>query len=304
MTKKILVTGAAGLLGTEICRQLKLDPTNEVWAADNHSRSSAIPPCDHFVKIDLRDSNWADSLPTDFTQVYHYSAINGTANFYSRPNEVLTNNFISDVNVFEWAKTLPDLQKLVYASTSEIVSDAPVCPTPELTDVVINDIHNARWSYRIAKIASENYLANSTLPWVVVRYFNIYGADSKAGHFIADQIDKINRGEFVMTGGDETRSFCYIEDGVRATIHVANTALQTVVNIGNDTETSIVEAANIVGRAIGVDEINWEVRPGLAGSTKRRLPDITKLRGLMPDYVPRSFAEGMSEVIRLRKEKA
>lgn len=301
---KILVTGASGLLGTEICRQLKSNPNNEVWALDNHSRSSSIPPCDHWLEADLRNPKTYEELPTDFTQVYHYSAINGTANFYSRPNEVLTNNFISDVNIFEWAKTLPGLKKLVYASTSEIVSDAPVCPTPELTDVTINDIHNARWSYRIAKIASENYLANSTLPWVVCRYFNIYGADSKAGHFIADQIDKIRRNEFVMTGGDETRSFCYIEDGISATIHLANTVVHEVVNVGNDTETSILDAANTVASALGQGKPAWNVQPGLLGSTKRRLPDISKLRKLMPDYSPRSFAEGMGEVIRIRNEKA
>lgn len=299
---RILVTGAAGLLGTEICKQLKSDPNNEVWAADNHSRSSAIPPCDHFVKIDLRDPDWAKGLPDDFTQVYHYSAINGTANFYSRPNEVLTNNFISDVNVFEWAKTLPQLEKLVYASTSEIVSDSTQCPTPEETNVVINDIHNARWSYRIAKIASENYLANSTLPWVVVRYFNIYGADSKAGHFIADQIEKINSGVFELTGGDETRSFCYIEDGVRATIHVANTTAREVVNIGNDTETSIREAAETVAHALGHWDRGWTIKSGLPGSTKRRLPDITKLRQIMPDYRPRPFAEGIKRVLEIRQE--
>ena len=52
---KILVTGASGLLGTEICRQLKTVEGNEVWAIDNHSRSSTIPPCDQFLTIDLND---------------------------------------------------------------------------------------------------------------------------------------------------------------------------------------------------------------------------------------------------------
>lgn len=300
--KKILVTGASGLLGTEICKQLKQDPQVELWALDNHSRSESIPPCDHWVKADLRDTNVWDQLPSDFTQVYHYSAINGTKNFYERPNEVLTNNFISDVAVFEWAATLPNLEKLVYASTSEIVSDAPVCPTPELVDVTINDIHNARWSYRIGKIASENYLANSKLPWVIVRYFNIYGADSKAGHFIADQIDKISRNEYTLTGEDETRSFCYIEDGVAATIYVANNAMHGVYNVGNDRETSILEAANTVATVLGKDSVQWDLKPGLPGSTKRRLPDISKLRNLWPAYSPRSFAEGMKKVIELRNK--
>jgi nucleoside-diphosphate-sugar epimerase len=49
---KILITGASGLLGTEFCKQLK-DAGHEVWAVDNHSRSTTIPPCDHWVKMDL-----------------------------------------------------------------------------------------------------------------------------------------------------------------------------------------------------------------------------------------------------------
>lgn len=300
---KILVTGAAGLLGTEICKQLKQDPSNEVVAVDNLSRSSVEPPCHHFWNVDLSDKNGLSTLPwNDFDQIYHYSAINGTSNFYERPNAVLTNNFISDVHVFEFAAKCPNLTKLVYASTSEIVSDEPVYPVPELTDITIKDIHNARWSYRIAKIASENYLMNSRLPFVILRYFNIYGSGSKKGHFIADQMDRIDRKIFKVTGGEETRSFCYIEDAIAATIYCANSDQATgqVVNIGNDTETKILDAANTVASAMGHDNPKWEILPGAKGSTQRRLPDISKLRSIMPHYAPRQFDEGMSKIVAQR----
>ena len=72
---KILVTGASGLLGTEICRQLKTVAGNEVWAIDNHSRSSIIPPCDQFMNIDLIDKTSLDQLPRDFDYIYHYGVI-------------------------------------------------------------------------------------------------------------------------------------------------------------------------------------------------------------------------------------
>ena len=49
---KVLVTGASGLLGTEFCRQLK-ETEHEVWALDNHSRSSSIPPCDQFIGAEI-----------------------------------------------------------------------------------------------------------------------------------------------------------------------------------------------------------------------------------------------------------
>jgi len=295
---KILVTGASGLLGTEICRQLKLNPDNEVWALDNHSRSSSIPPCDEFRQTDLNDPNSLGLLPRDFDQIYHYSAINGTTNFYERPTEVLTNNFICDVNVFRFAEECPNLTKLVYASTSEIVSDDPTCPVPELVDINIQDIHNPRWSYRLAKICSENYVVNSKLPWVTIRYFNIYGPSSKIGHFIGDQIKKIKEGKFEVIGADETRSFCYIEDAIEATVYCANNVLKQVVNVGNDQETLIEDAVTIIADVMGHGDAQWNFLPGRAGSTKRRLPNIDKLRSLMPDYSPRTFYQGMTEIVK------
>jgi len=299
---KILVTGASGLLGTEICRQLKQDVDNIVWAIDNHSRSSTIPPCDVWSKVDLLSATAFDQLPRDFDQIYHYAAINGTKNFYERPTEVLTNNFITDVRVFEFAQQQTQLNKLIYASSSEIVSDDPTSPTPENTDVVVKNIHNARWSYRLAKITSENYLTNSELPWVICRYFNIYGEDSKAGHFIADQMAKIDLGTFEVTGSHETRSFCYVEDGIAATIYCANHATRQVINIGTDAETSIPDAADIIAKAMGHSEAKWTLKPGLPGSTVTRRPDISKLRTIWPEYQPRTFAEGMTKIVAHRSK--
>ena len=58
----------------------------------------------------------------------------------------------------------------------------------ESKHVVIDNISNPRYSYKISKIASENYLHNSKLPWVIIRYFNVYGSETKSGHFVYDQI--------------------------------------------------------------------------------------------------------------------
>jgi nucleoside-diphosphate-sugar epimerase len=294
---KILVTGASGLLGTEICRQLKTVKGNEVWAVDNHSRSSTIPPCDQFMNVDLTDKTSIAQLPKDFDYIYHYGAINGTKNFYERPNQVLSNNFICDLNMFEYAEQNANLKKIVYASSSEIVSDDPVSPVPEHADIAIRDIHNARWSYRLAKVCSENYLANSRLPYVMLRYFNVYGENSKAGHFLADQIAKIKEGRFECFGANETRSFCHVEDAIRASIYCAETQTRELINIGNDREITIMDAAQIIASALGHDNPTWTTTPGKPGSTASRRPDITRLRNIMPDYVPMSFESGVQKSI-------
>lgn len=297
---KILVTGASGLLGTEICTQLSSNG-HEVWAVDNHSRSSTIPPCSHWLKMDMLQGESFNDLPTDFDYIYHYGAINGTKNFYERPNKVLLNNMVCDLNMFEHATLCKNLVKFVYASSSEIVSDDPVSPVPEHTDITIKNIHNPRWSYRLAKVCGENYLVNSKLPWVMLRYFNVYGTNSKAGHFLADQMAKIRQGVFEVVGPTETRSFCHVEDAVAASIHCAETQTHDLFNIGNDREITIMDAASVIAQAMGHDNPIWLTTAGKAGSTANRRPNIAKLRSVMPGYNPRTFEQGVKEIVTSTK---
>jgi nucleoside-diphosphate-sugar epimerase len=295
---KILVTGASGLLGTEICRQLKQEEGMEVWAVDNHSRSTTVPDCDKFLELDLTNGANFEQLPKDFDYIYHYAAINGTKNFYERPNQVMWTNMCTDFNMFEFAilceKTL---KKFVYASSSEVVSDDPQTPVKENTDITIKNIHNARWSYRLPKVCSENFLTNSKIPYVMFRYFNVYGDNSKAGHFLADQITKIKSGVFECVGPEETRSFCHVEDAVRATIHASRAVTNELLNIGNDREITIMEAAQTIARCMGHTDPVWITTAGKAGSTPNRRPDISKLKSILKDYRPRTFEQGVQEII-------
>jgi UDP-glucose 4-epimerase len=295
---KILVTGAGGLLGTEICRQLKQEDGHEVWAVDNHSRSSTVPPCDKFLELDLTNGANFEQLPKDFDYIYHYAAINGTKNFYERPNQVMWTNMCADFNMFEFAMLCGgNLKKFVYASSSEVVSDDPQTPVKENLDITIKNIHNARWSYRLPKVCSENFLVNSSLPYVIFRYFNVYGQDSKAGHFLADQISKIKSGLFEVVGPEETRSFCHVEDAVQASIHCSRSVERTLLNIGNDREITIMEAAQTIATAMGHPNPTWVTTPGKAGSTPNRRPDISKLQQVMSNYNPKTFEAGVQEII-------
>jgi nucleoside-diphosphate-sugar epimerase len=199
--------------------------------------------------------------------------------------------------MFEFAHLCKNLKKFVYASSSEVVSDDPVSPVPEHTDITINNIHNARWSYRLPKICAENFLTNSKIPYVMFRYFNVYGDNSKAGHFLADQLNKIKSGVFEVVGPDETRSFCHVEDAVRASIQLANFAQNELFNVGNDREITIMEAAQVIARALGHNNPVWITTVGKAGSTATRRPDITKLRSVITDYNPKTFEQGVQEIV-------
>lgn len=298
---KILVTGASGLLGTEFCKQLK-EAGHEVWAVDNHSRSNTIPECNHWSNLDLNDPESFSLLPIDFDYIYHYSAINGTTNFYKYPNKVLQNNFVCDLNIFNFAAHCKNLKKLVYASSSEIVVDDPAHPVPESKDVFIKDIHNPRWSYRLAKITSENFLANSDIPFVILRYFNVYGENSKQGHFLGDQIHKIKNGIFSVIGASETRSFCHVSDAISASIFVAERVTGEVVNIGNDREITIGDAVKVIADCLGHKDAVFEQLPSMAGSTPNRKPDISKLRSIMQNYDPIKFEDAIARIVEKSNE--
>lgn len=295
---KVLVTGACGLLGSEICHQLS-DKDIIVHAVDNLSRGFDRPSCDCFYNLDLSDPISFNELDDDYDVIYHYAAINGTSNFYERPNDVLRINTLIDLNVFNFANSFDNKPLVVYASSSEIVAGDKNDALDESVDVTIEDITNARWSYRLVKIMSENYLANSNLNYIIFRYFNVYGSRSKPGHFVADQLEKIQKGTFSLIGSNETRSFCHVSDAVDATMYCSSKSLNEIINIGNDCEIKIIDAANIIAQVLGVDakDIHWEHINGRSGSTQRRLPDINKLRKMYPEYKPMCFKDGMKKSI-------
>lgn len=290
---KILVTGACGLIGREVVRQLVEQGHTDITAVDNEWKYQDVElgPV-KFVKSSLVD--FLQVTPNTFDIVYHLSAINGTKYFYTIPNQLIENNVISDIEIFKWAKT--GHSKLIYASTSEVVADSNTVPTPEELDVTIKNIHNPRWSYRIGKILSENYLANSELDYLIIRFFNTYSEHTASGHVVRDLIEKIHNQNFVITGADETRSFCYVRDAVKAVIDLAQTTSRTVVNVGSDEELKIQQVADILAESQNCTNITWTLIPSLEGSVKRRKPDIAKLRQLVKSFEPESFQSVIKKI--------
>jgi nucleoside-diphosphate-sugar epimerase len=214
------------------------------------------------------------------------------------PTRVMTNNLLADLNIFEFAKKNDNLRLLVYASSSEVVADQSDGPVTETNTVHVENIHNARWSYRLPKICAENYLSNSDLASLIIRYFNVYGADSLPGHFVADQINQIKNHRFDLIGGNETRCFCHVDDAIEATIKLMLGDIKDIVNIGNDQPLIIREAANIIAEFFGSFNVQWNELPGRSGSIKTRVPDLKKLYSYMPEYQPMNFKTGMNLIIQ------
>jgi UDP-glucose 4-epimerase len=296
----ILVTGAAGLIGTELCKQLT-DQGHKVIAIDNMSRSDKTPECGQFYCRNVYDSlEFFKPIQKSIEIIYHLSAINGTSNFYENPNEVLSNNIRSDLNIFKFAEECPNLKKFFYASSSEVMSHEDFCE--ESKSVIIDDLTNPRYSYKISKIASENYLHNSKLPWVIIRYFNVYGPETKSGHFVYDQIENHKNYIFKIIGPNETRCYTYVEDAVNATIKISDRCLlRETINIGSSEELTSFEATKIIAKVMGYSFIDYQLIAGLKGSPKKRKPDLTQLLTYYPEYNPISFEIGIEKILNKSK---
>lgn len=290
MAKKVLVTGAAGLIGRELC--IQLSKKFLVIGVDNNFRYPDFRPSCTYIKSDLTE--YLSTSVNDFDFIFHMAAINGTKYFYEIPNRLIENNFGSDLEIFKFANKNKNC-KLIYASSSEVVAGTDTFPTSEITDVTIKNIHDARWSYRLSKMLSENYLMNSDLNFLIIRFFNVFGKDSGTGHFVRDIMDKISKGDHSLIGAEETRSFCRVEDAVDAVINVHDIVSREVVNIGSDEEIKISDAADMIAAHLG-KQIKWQSSTPRSNSVARRKPDLTKLRSVYSNFNPMPFRDAIKDL--------
>lgn len=290
MARKILVTGAAGLIGREICNQLSSKYI--VIGVDNNFRYPNFTPSCTYIKSDL--ISYLDSTDNTFDYVFHMAAINGTKYFYEIPNQLIENNVLTDLKVFKFVEKNSNC-KLIYASSSEVVAGTDQFPTSEIVDIHIKNIHDARWSYRLSKVLSENYLFNSEINFLIARFFNVFGRDSGSGHFVKDIIEKIKKEDYSLIGSNETRSFCSSEDAVDALLKIYEIVSKDVVNIGSDEEITVLEAANIIAEKFN-KKIDWKNIPSRSNSVLRRKPDLRKLRSHYPNFNPKKFKDVVKDL--------
>ncbi len=301
MTRSALITGGAGFIGFHLAKNLS-DDGLDVTILDNFSRGREDEEFNElisrknvqFIESDITEKSSFKNLP-EFDYVYHLAAINGTGNFYNIPDQVLRVGVIGTLNVLDWFVNC-EKGKILFSSSSEtyagalnlMSSDFPI-PTPEKVPLVIDEPSNVRWSYGASKIIGEvafhSYsAANGMGNFSIVRYHNIYGPRMGFEHVIPQFIERIERGDnpFNIMGGTETRSFCYVDDAVKATRLVMESEESNgkVINIGrSDGEISILELAN---KIFAVSDVNPEIEimPAPEGSVKRRCPNVEELSAL------------------------
>lgn len=321
---KALITGGAGFIGYHLAKSLAED-RYDVTVLDNLARgvhdddfkTLLEHPNVSFIKADITDSNALARLDKQYDYVYHLAAINGTENFYNIPDKVIKVGIIGILNILDWfvasrhGKILLSSTSEAYAGALTLLGDKFPIPTPEDVPLVVLDPHNVRWSYGGSKILSEITMhsyakARHMKRYAIVRYHNIYGPRMGYEHVIPQFLQRILRKQnpFPVYGGEETRAFCYVSDGIQATRAVMehpHTDGQTVHIGKSDEEINIIDLARRLFDITGYHP-SLDLHPAPEGSVKRRCPDITKLKQL--GFTPRvNLNKGLAKTYDWYKDK-
>ena len=280
---RIVLTGHKGFIGQHYLEFIK----------DRHD----VTTYDLLDGQDLKDKSVVDTMP-DCDVVVHMAATNGTRLFYESPTEVTMNNTLPTMHIVERYKDTPT--KIVFTSTCEIFNGAVdkglySVPTDEQVPVMFDDITNARWSYSIPKALGENLISNLSTHWLILRYFNIYGPAQK-DHFISEFVERVKNGEYYIKGND-TRSFCYVDDAVSMTDELVMNVNNRIVNVGKQEESSIEDVAKCILDVMGVDPTLLRIEEGPIGSAKRRCPDTKQLKSLTKFEKYTTLEDGIKKTV-------
>ncbi len=306
--KKILITGGAGFIGYFLSKQLLKEYGDgvELVLVDNFQRGKMDKDFKKlledkrvsFLTLDLTDLAVYKQLGNGYNQVYHLAAVNGTKWFYEKPQETLRINTLSLVYMLEWFRKENLQGKFCFTSSNEAYAGGlnafgilPI-PTPEKVPLVIDDPYNPRWSYAATKLIGElfviNYAKMYDLRALIVRPHNFYGPRAGYEHVIPEFVARISQkvDPFPIYGAEDTRTFCYITDAVRAMQMLMDSPKTDgqpaeTVHIGDFEEINMQALAEKLFKISGWQPKNLDIKNSPAGSVKRRLADVSKLQNLI-----------------------
>lgn len=311
--KTALVTGGLGFIGYHLSKRLLADGYR-VIALDNLQRGRIDADLsglqrDPGYELHLTDL-LTDELPEvtgrDVTHVFHLAAIVGVQHVVNHPYRVLRENVVTLMRMLDWSRQLPNLQRFVFSSTSEVYAGTleafglPI-PTPETTPLAVTDLDRPRTTYMLSKLYGEALCQHAGVPFTILRPHNVYGPRMGMAHVVPELLRRADAaapgGELVIHSPQHRRTFCYISDAVEliARLALAPSADGMTFNIGADIEEiSILDLATAITTTLGKP---LDLMPGLdtVGSPTRRKPDLARaIRA--SGYVPRvSLADGLRQ---------
>lgn len=303
-TKRILVTGGAGFLGSHLCDRLIADG-HEVICADNFFTGSRRNIA-HLLtnpNFELLRHDVTFPLYVEVNEIYNLACPASPIHYQHDPVQTTKTSVHGAINMLGLAKRLG--AKILQASTSEVYGDPDVHPQPEEYWGRVNPI-GPRSCYDEGKRCAEtlffDYHRQHGLRIKVARIFNTYGPRMHPadGRVVSNFIVQALRGEPITLYGDgqQTRSFCYVDDLIDGLIRLMNSSDEITgpINIGNPVEFSMRELAELV-LAQTAGETEFVHRPLPVDDPKQRQPIITRAKADL-DWQPKvSLADGLVRTI-------
>jgi len=288
MYKRILVTGGAGFLGSHLCERL-LEAGHDVLCVDNFftgTRRNVTHLLDH-KSFELLRHDVTFPLYVEVDEIYNLACPASPIHYQHDPVQTTKTAVLGAINMLGLAKRLK--VRILQASTSEVYGDPTVHPQPEEYWGNVNPV-GSRSCYDEGKRCAEtlffDYIRQHRMPAKVVRIFNTYGPrmHPNDGRVVSNfVVQALKGGDITIYGdGDQTRSFCYVDDLIEAMLRMMATPADQhgPINIGNPVEFTILELAQLVIELVGSrSKIVWKPLP--SDDPRQRKPDISKAREVL-----------------------
>jgi UDP-glucuronate decarboxylase len=300
---RILVTGGAGFMGSHLCERL-INAGDEVICLDNFftgSRDNIVHLLDS-RRFELIRHDVVDPFHLDVDQIYNLACPASPIQYQLNPVKTVETNVLGTLNALRLAHQIE--ARVLQASTSEVYGDPTVHPQAEGYRGNVNPI-GPRACYdegkRVAETLMMDYHRQDGVDIRIARIFNTYGPrmDVADGRVVSNFIVQVLRGEpiTVYGTGEQTRSFCYIDDLVEGLIRLMNAdGVHEPVNLGNPNEFTIRELAEKTGELCGV---STRIRhcPLPEDDPIRRCPDISRAQQLLSWQPGVQLTEGLRRTI-------
>jgi len=297
---KVLVTGAAGFIGSHLSRRLIADGV-EVRALDNLSTGTKANIADimssrrfEFTQGDVRKQKHVESLLDGCTAIFHLAANPEVRAALSDGEVDFEQNLRGTHVLLEALRAKSWRGAFIFTSTSTVYGDATRLPTPEdYGPLVPISMYGATKLGCEALITAHSHLLG--LKARIFRFANVVGPGSGHG-VIHDFLTKLHQNPAkleVLGDGTQAKSYIYIDDCIDAFIHATKHDNENpgIYNVGTDDQTDVKTIASIVIEELGLRDVQISFKPGpegrgWPGDVKRMLLDISKLRtlGWSPRY--------------------
>ena len=304
MSKKILITGGAGFIGSHLCERL-LHEGNEIICLDNLFTGSKknIQHLMNHPKFEFIRHDVVEPILLEADEIYNLACPASPVHYQYNPIKTMKTSVMGAINMLGMAKRTN--AKIFQASTSEVYGDPHQHPQQESYWGNVNPI-GIRSCYDEGKRCAEtlfmDYHRQHHVKIKIIRIFNTYGPNMhpKDGRVVSNFIVQALKGEDITVygKGNQTRSFCYVSDQVEGFIRLMNSGdeISGPINVGNPNEFTILELAEkVINLTKSKSKIIYKPLP--SDDPMQRKPDITKAKNLLGWEPKVQLEEGLLKTI-------